>query len=62
MINGESYKVIVAEAGKASTIWKTTGKATGVDQNHFERVFHCQTVCSDKDDPKEKLPEPLALV
>ncbi len=37
MINGESYKVIVAEAAKMAL--ENNRKATGVEQNHFERVF-----------------------
>ncbi len=37
MINGESYKVVVAEAAKAALEFNR--KATGVAQNHFERVF-----------------------
>lgn len=37
MINGESYKAIVAEAAKKSL--ETNRQATGVDENHFERVF-----------------------
>lgn len=37
MINGESYKVIVAEAAKKALEYNK--KATGVDQNHFERLF-----------------------
>lgn len=37
MINGESYKVIVAEAAKLAL--ENNRKATGVDQNHFERIF-----------------------
>ncbi|GAB4408590.1 MAG: adenylyl-sulfate reductase subunit alpha [Thermodesulfovibrionales bacterium] len=37
MINGESYKVIVAEAAKKAL--ETNRAATGVAQNHFERVF-----------------------
>jgi adenylylsulfate reductase subunit A len=37
MINGESYKAIVAEAAKKAL--ETNKQATGVDQNHFERVF-----------------------
>ncbi len=37
MINGESYKVIVAEAAKAALEYNR--RATGVEQNLFERVF-----------------------
>jgi adenylylsulfate reductase subunit A len=37
MINGESYKAIVAEAAKMAL--ETNKKATGVEDNHFERVF-----------------------
>jgi adenylylsulfate reductase subunit A len=37
MINGESYKVIVAEAAKKALEYNK--QATGVAQNHFERVF-----------------------
>jgi len=37
MINGESYKVIVAEAAKKALEFNRT--ATGGAQNHFERVF-----------------------
>ncbi len=37
MINGESYKVIVAEAAKKAL--QANREATGVSQNHFERVF-----------------------
>ncbi len=37
MINGESYKAIVAEAAKKAL--EHNRQATGVDQNHFERVF-----------------------
>ncbi|MFN3479399.1 MAG: adenylyl-sulfate reductase subunit alpha [Thermodesulfovibrionales bacterium] len=37
MINGESYKVIVAEAAKKAL--QANREATGVAQNHFERVF-----------------------
>ncbi|MCK5426173.1 MAG: FAD-binding protein, partial [Thermodesulfovibrionia bacterium] len=37
MINGESYKAIVAEAGKKAL--ETNRQATGVKENHFERVF-----------------------
>ena len=37
MINGESYKVIVAEAAKKAL--ETNRAATGVKTNHYERVF-----------------------
>jgi adenylylsulfate reductase subunit A len=37
MINGESYKVLVAEAAKKAL--QANREATGVAQNHFERVF-----------------------
>jgi adenylylsulfate reductase subunit A len=37
MINGESYKVIVAEAAKAALEYNR--KALNIPQNHFERVF-----------------------
>ena len=37
MINGESYKVIVAEAAKKAL--QMNREATGVKENHFERVF-----------------------
>jgi adenylylsulfate reductase subunit A len=37
MINGESYKVIVAEAAKKALEFNR--QATGVEENHFERVF-----------------------
>ncbi|GMR03223.1 MAG: adenylyl-sulfate reductase subunit alpha [Thermodesulfovibrionia bacterium] len=37
MINGESYKAIIAEGAKKSLEHNRT--KTGVDQNHFERVF-----------------------
>jgi len=37
MINGESYKVIVAEAAKKAL--EINRKATGMEQNHYERVF-----------------------
>ena len=50
MINGESYKVIVAEAAKLAL--ENNRKATGVDQNHFERVFIVKLML-DKDDPKK---------
>ncbi|MFA5352847.1 MAG: adenylyl-sulfate reductase subunit alpha [Thermodesulfovibrionales bacterium] len=37
MINGESYKVIVAEAAKRAL--EINRQATGMAQNHYERVF-----------------------
>ncbi len=37
MINGESYKAIVAEAAKKALA--TNREVTGVEQNHYERVF-----------------------
>ncbi|HVN70977.1 MAG TPA: FAD-binding protein, partial [Desulfomonilia bacterium] len=37
MINGESYKVIVAEAAKKAL--QTNREKTGMAQNHFERVL-----------------------
>jgi adenylylsulfate reductase subunit A len=48
MINGESYKVIVGEAGKKAL--EQNRQATGVDQNLFERVFIIK-VLNDKNDP-----------
>jgi adenylylsulfate reductase, subunit A len=48
MINGESYKVIVGEAGKKAL--EQNRIATGVDQNLFERVFIIK-VLNDKNDP-----------
>jgi len=48
MINGESYKVIVGEAGKLAL--EENRQATGVDQNLFERVFVIK-VLNDKNDP-----------
>ena len=42
MINGESYKVIVAEAAKKAL--ETNKAATGMAQNHFERVFIVKAV------------------
>ncbi len=50
MINGESYKVVVAEAGKLAL--ENNRKETGVEQNHFERVFIVKLLL-DKDDPKK---------
>ena len=49
MINGESYKVIVAEAAKKALEYNR--KATGVDQNHYERVFIVK-LYHDANDPK----------
>jgi adenylylsulfate reductase subunit A len=49
MINGESYKVIVAEAAKKAL--EINREATGVDENHFERVFIVRLI-RDKNDPK----------
>jgi len=49
MINGESYKVVVAEAAKAALEFNR--KATGVAQNHFERVFIVK-LYKDANDPK----------
>ena len=48
MINGESYKVLVAEAGKIAL--ENNRKETGVDQNVFERVFVVKML-NDKNDP-----------
>jgi len=48
MINGESYKVVVGEAGKKAM--EQNRQATGVDQNLFERVFVIK-VLNDKNDP-----------
>jgi adenylylsulfate reductase subunit A len=42
MINGESYKVVVAEAAKKAL--QTNREKTGMDQNHFERVFVVKAV------------------
>jgi len=42
MINGESYKVVVAEAAKKAL--QTNREKTGMDQNHFERVFIVKAV------------------
>jgi adenylylsulfate reductase subunit A len=50
MINGESYKVIVGEAGKKAM--EQNRVATGVDQNLFERVFVIK-VLNDKNDPNK---------
>ncbi len=49
MINGESYKVIVAEAAKKAL--EHNRKKTGVDQNHYERVFIVK-LYHDANDPK----------
>jgi len=49
MINGESYKVIVAEAAKKAL--EHNRKTTGVDQNHYERVFIVK-LFTDANDPK----------
>ena len=49
MINGESYKVVVAEAAKLAL--ENNRKETGVEQNHFERVFIVKLL-SDKNNPK----------
>jgi adenylylsulfate reductase subunit A len=46
MINGESYKVLVAEAAKAAL--KTNREATGVAENHFERVFIVKLLLDEK--------------
>ncbi len=48
MINGESYKVVVSEAAKAAL--EVNRKATGVAQNHFERVFIVK-LYKDANDP-----------
>ena len=49
MINGESYKVIVAEAAKKAL--EINRAETGVAQNHFERVFIVK-LYHDANDPK----------
>ncbi|MCL5781435.1 MAG: adenylyl-sulfate reductase subunit alpha [Firmicutes bacterium] len=49
MINGESYKNIVAEAAKKALEYNR--QATGVAQNHFERVFIVK-LYHDANDPK----------
>ncbi len=49
MINGESYKVIVAEAAKKALEYNR--EATGVEQNLYERVFIIELI-HDKNDPK----------
>ena len=46
MINGESYKVLVAEAAKAAL--KENREATGVAENHFERVFIVKLLLDEK--------------
>ena len=46
MINGESYKIIVAEAAKAAL--KANREATGVEDNHFERVFIVKLLLDEK--------------
>jgi len=48
MINGESYKVVVSEAAKAAL--EVNRKATGVAQNHYERVFIVK-LYKDANDP-----------
>jgi adenylylsulfate reductase subunit A len=48
MINGESYKAIVAEAAKKAL--EVNRKETGVDQNLFERVFIVR-LFKDSNDP-----------
>jgi adenylylsulfate reductase subunit A len=50
MINGESYKVIVAEAAKVAL--ENNRKATGVDQNLFERVFIVKLMMDQNDSNK----------
>ena len=50
MINGESYKVVVAEAAKLAL--ENNRKETGVDQNIYERVFVVKML-NDKDDPQK---------
>jgi adenylylsulfate reductase subunit A len=42
MINGESYKVVVAEAAKKAL--QTNREKTGMAQNHYERVFIVKAV------------------
>jgi adenylylsulfate reductase, subunit A len=49
MINGESYKVIVAEAAKRALEYNR--EKTGGAQNHFERVFIVK-LYHDANDPK----------
>ncbi|MCI4626559.1 MAG: adenylyl-sulfate reductase subunit alpha [Candidatus Magnetoovum sp. WYHC-5] len=48
MINGESYKVIVAEAAKKALEYNR--QYTGVAQNHFERIFIVKLTV-DKNEP-----------
>jgi adenylylsulfate reductase subunit A len=48
MINGESYKVIVAEAAKAAL--EINRKELGIDQNLYERVFIVK-LFNDANDP-----------
>lgn len=48
MINGESYKVIVAEAAKKALEYNR--QYTGVAENHFERVFIVKLTV-DKNEP-----------
>jgi adenylylsulfate reductase subunit A len=48
MINGESYKAIVAEAAKKAL--DENRQATGVEQNHYERVFIVR-LFKDANDP-----------
>ena len=50
MINGESYKVIVAAAARQAL--ENNRKATGVDQNHFERVFVVKLLMDKNDSSK----------
>ncbi|MDH5655951.1 MAG: adenylyl-sulfate reductase subunit alpha, partial [Spirochaetia bacterium] len=46
MINGESYKIIVAEAAKKAL--EENRAQTGVEQNLYERVFIVKLLLSDK--------------
>jgi adenylylsulfate reductase subunit A len=48
MINGESYKAIVAEVAKIAL--ETNRTATGMDQNLYERVF-CTRLLMDSNEP-----------
>ncbi len=48
MINGESYKVIVAEAAKKAL--EENRQETGVEQNLFERVFIVKLLMDDKEE------------
>ncbi len=50
MINGESYKAIVAEAAKKAL--ETNRQATGVEQNHYERVFITRMLTDANDSNK----------